>query len=131
MKTKLALAAALMLSITMASESFAKGVKPTGIAGVVYGVTLGVPIKIAKEVMSETKRMTVTLESDFDAGGEKVISQLRGMIYFMSVPYGLVSGSILGSVHGVGNAFKYGYGQPFSKASIGLNEEEVAMKTMP
>lgn len=131
MKTKFAFAAALMLSISMAPVSFAKGIKPTGIAGVVYGVTVGVPIKIAREVASETKRMTVTLETDFDGGNEKLISQLRGMIYFMSVPYGLVSGSILGSVHGVGNAFKYGYEQPFSKVSIGLGEEEVAMKTMP
>lgn len=130
MKTKFAIMAALLLSMTMSSASIAKP-KASGVAGVVYGVTVGVPVKIAREIASETKRMTGTLESDFETKSGPRYSPVRLMIYCMTVPYGLVSGSILGSVHGVGDAFKYGYEQPFSKVSIGLGEDEVAMKTVP
>lgn len=125
-----AVALFLILYLLLPMAAFSKP-KASGIAGVIYGVTLGVPIKIAKDIHKETKRMTGTLESDFEVFQDSIFSQTRILIYFMTVPYGLVSGSILGSVHGVGSAFKYGYEQPFSKASISLEDPEVAMKVVP
>lgn len=130
MENKVVVAALLLIAFLIPPASFAKP-KVLGVAGVAYGVTVGVPIKIARDIFSETKRMTGTLESDFEVFQDPVISQTRLLIYFMTVPYGLLSGSILGTVHGVGNAFKYGYGEPFSKASVSLEEKEVAMKTLP
>lgn len=120
----------LMLSLLLPTPVLSKP-KVSGVAGVVYGVTLGVPIKIAKDIHHETKRMTGTLESDFEVFQDPKFSQTRILIYCMTVPYGLVSGSILGSIHGVGSAFKYGYEKPFSKASISLEDNEVAMKVVP
>lgn len=125
-------ACALLLATALTGPANANPMtKAKGVAGVIYGVTVGIPVTITRDVVSETKRMTSTLEADFDGHSEPVISQLRCMIYFMSVPYGVLSGSILGSVHGVEQAVKYGYDQPFSKASIGLGEDEVAMKIAP
>lgn len=125
-KTKLALIGAMLLTLSSSPAVMAKP-KPLGVVGVIYGVTVGVPVKIVSDVFSESKRMTQTLQSDFDAFASPNKS-LSAMIYLMSIPYGVVSGSILGSVHGVTNAIKYGYEEPFSKSSISLGAEEVAMK---
>jgi len=125
-KLVVALVALLLFALPASAEQPSK---PTRVAGIVYGAAVGVPIKIARDIASETKRMTATLETDFDAYSSPRSSLLRPMIYLMTVPYGLLSGSILGTVHGMSNACKYGYEQPFSRASISLDEDEVAMKT--
>lgn len=120
-----ALVALLLFSLPASAEGPGKS---TRVAGIIYGAAVGVPIKIARDISSETKRMTATLETDFDVYSSPRFSLVRPMIYLMTVPYGLISGSILGTVHGVSNACKYGYEQPFSRASISLEEPEVAMK---
>ena len=91
---------------------------PKTAAGVVYGVTLGVPIRSVKYIYSEDRRMTRTLLDDFGGmGGANVL-----MAQAISIPYSLASGSILGLIRGVQYGGEYGAEEPFSKKSIGVGE---------
>lgn len=94
---------------------------PLGTAGVLTGFTVGVPVKISRTIVSETKRMTVTILDDF-GGSRKIVD--RVLAASIGVPYGIASGTVLGSIRGVQRAIKYGYAKPFSPESLGMVEPE-------
>jgi hypothetical protein len=92
-----------------------------GSAGVVTGLTVGVPIKISRTIASESRRMTGTLIDDFGGKGtmmEKLLAASFG------IPYGIASGTVLGSIRGAQHAMKFGYERPFSRESFSLIEPE-------
>ena len=92
-----------------------------GSAGVFTGLTVGVPIKISRTITSESRRMTATLIDDFGGNGtimEKLLAASFG------IPYGIASGTVLGSIRGVQRAIKFGYERPFSRESFSLIEPE-------
>ena len=91
---------------------------PKTTAGVVYGVSLGVPIRATKYIVSECHRMDGTLQDDFGGTGfwNTVMARSAG------IPYGVASGSILGLIRGVQYGAQIGAEEPFSKKSIGLGE---------
>jgi hypothetical protein len=91
---------------------------PKAAAGVVYGVTFGVPIRAGKYMYSESNRMTRTLQDDFGGPGFWNTVMARSA----AVPYGIASGSVLGVIRGVQYGGQYGAEEPFSKKSIGLGE---------
>ena len=100
---------------------------PLGVAGVMCGMAIGVPVKTVKAIKSETKRMYDTIGDDVgNTGGiaDRAISASLG------VPYGVASGTILGCVHGVQDGVKYGYSKPFSKESMSIVEAD-APKPLP
>ena len=92
-----------------------------GSAGVFVGLTVGVPIKISRTITSESRRMTGTLIDDFGGQG-KMMEKLLAASF--GIPYGIASGTVLGSIRGVQQAVKYGYERPFSRESFGLIEPE-------
>lgn len=91
---------------------------PKAIGGVFYGVTLGVPIRMAKYIRSESHRMTETVLDDCGGAGFWNMVMARSC----GIPYGIASGSILGLIRGVQYGGQYGVEEPFSKKSIGLGE---------
>lgn len=94
---------------------------PKAAAGVLAGLTIGIPVKISKDVRKETRRMAGTLRGD--VGNDLGILE-TGFVMGGALPFGLLSGSILGLVRGTERAFTYGAQQPFSKESLGLKEPE-------
>lgn len=126
-RTVLVPAVMVMLSLT-AQSAYAGDGSPSGsclskilavpklTAGVIYGVTLGVPIRTTKYIASESHRMTKTLMDDF--GGPGLWNMV--MARTMGIPYGIASGSVLGLVKGVQLGGQLGAEQPFSKESIGI-----------
>jgi len=92
-----------------------------GSAGVFTGLTVGVPIKISRTITSESRRMTGTLLDDF-GGQRKMMERLLAASF--GVPYGIASGTVLGSIRGVQQAVKFGYERPFSRESFSLIEPE-------
>jgi hypothetical protein len=88
-----------------------------GTAGVVWGLTAGLPIKSGHYIYSESHRMIQTLRSDFSDKAEVGTTLLART---MGIPYGIVSGTVLGLVKGIPSSVVDGYNQPFSKKSIGL-----------
>lgn len=94
---------------------------PLGSAGVLAGLAVGVPIKISRTISSESKRMMGTLIDDFGGKGTMMEKSLAATF---GIPYGIASGTVLGSIRGVQRAIKYGYEKPFSAESFGLVEPE-------
>lgn len=92
---------------------------PRAIAGVVAGLTVGVPVRITKDVRRETKRIADTLRSDVgnDHGLLETVFVAGG-----AVSFGLLGGTIMGTIRGTEHAITYGSHQPFSKESLGLKE---------
>lgn len=91
---------------------------PRAAAGVVYGVSLGVPIRMGKYIHSESHRMTETLLDDMGGPGFVNMALARSC----AIPYGVASGTILGLIKGVQYGGEYGACEPFSAKSIGLGE---------
>ncbi len=94
---------------------------PLGSAGVLAGLTVGVPIKISRTITSESRRMIGTLIDDFGGRGTMMEKSLAAAF---GIPYGIASGTVLGSIRGVQQAIKFGYEKPFSPESFGLIEPE-------
>ena len=105
-------------SISLASRLIST---PLGVAGIFWGVTAGIPVKVAKTILSESKRMYGTLLDDF--GGETNLANST-LALSLGVPYGIVSGIILGSIKGTEQGLRFGYEKPFSLQSISLAEPE-------
>jgi hypothetical protein len=94
---------------------------PKKVAGVVCGVSLGVPIRVVRDIKLETRRMAGVLRQDF--GNDFGIAS-NILIATMSIPYGLLSGMIKGSIHGVQYGIEYGAKQPFSPESFSWTDAE-------
>jgi hypothetical protein len=92
---------------------------PKGVAGVIAGLTIGVPIKISKDVRHETRRIAGTIRGDVgnDFGVVENVIVAGG-----SIPFGIIGGTILGTIRGTEHAITYGSHQPFSKESLSLKE---------
>lgn len=92
---------------------------PKAVAGVLAGLTVGVPVKIGKDVRHETRRLAGTLRADVgnDFGILENLIVLGG-----ALPFGILGGTILGTIRGTEHAFTYGSHQPFSKESLSLKE---------
>jgi len=112
---------------TSGSKLDAKTVKgrvtalPASAAGVVCGVTVGVPVKIAKTVAKESLRMKGQLSEDF-AGAEKPDLFSTTLGSYMAMPYGVVSGVIYGTIKGVQRGVECGRRKPLSKESMSLTD---------
>lgn len=92
---------------------------PKTMAGVFAGLTVGIPVKIVKDIKHETRRMAGTARNDM--GNEfGLIENL--FVAGAAIPYGLVSGTITGSIRGTERAITYGTKAPFCKESLGLKE---------
>ena len=89
---------------------------PRAAAGVLYGVSIGVPVRAGKYIHSESHRMVETLLDDLGGPGFFNLTMARAIAY----PYGITSGTILGLVRGVQYGAEYGVTEPFSQKSIGL-----------
>ena len=103
-----------------ANDSFWSNISalPKTVSGVVYGVTLGVPIRITIYTISESQRMTQTMLDDFDGPGFWNMAMARSI----GIPYGIASGTMLGLIRGVQYGGQYGAQEPFSKKSIGWGQ---------
>lgn len=94
---------------------------PKAAAGVIAGLTIGIPVKISKDVRTETKRFARALHSDM--GSEFGIMETL-FVVGGAVPFGLMSGVIMGTVRGTERAFLFGANQPFCPESLGMKEPE-------
>lgn len=92
---------------------------PKAAAGVLAGLTIGIPVKISKDIRKETRRMAGTLRGD--VGNEFGFTE-NAFVFTGAVPFGIISGMIMGTVRGAERAVTYGAAQPFSKESLGLKE---------
>lgn len=86
-------------------------------AGVVAGLTVGVPIKIGRDIKHEIRRMAGTLRGDCD---NEFGAMDNAWVGGLSIPYGIASGVIMGGIRGCERAFTFGSRKPFSKESLGL-----------
>ena len=93
---------------------------PRAVAGVIAGLSIGVPVRISKDVRKETRRLAGTLRGDVgnDFGLVENVIVIGG-----SVPFGIIGGSILGTIRGTESALTYGSHQPFSRESLSLKEK--------
>lgn len=98
---------------------------PKVAAGIFTGLTIGIPIKIVKDIKHETRRMAGTARGDM--GNEFGLME-NVFVAGAAIPYGLVSGTITGSIRGTERAITYGAKSPFSKESLGLKEPEKALE---
>lgn len=94
---------------------------PKAAAGVLAGLTIGIPVKISKDIRKETRRYAGTLRGD--VGNEFGLTE-NLFVLGGAVPFGILSGMIMGTVRGAERAVTYGAHQPFSKESLGLKEPE-------
>lgn len=95
---------------------------PKAVAGVMCGVTVGVPVKIARSVAHESLRMRTTLTDDF--GGDKPDMTARLMGSYIAIPYGVVSGFIKGTIQGTERGVECGFRKPFSRESMSLSDPD-------
>lgn len=101
---------------------------PKSAAGVLAGLTIGVPVKISKDIRKETRRLAGTLRGD--VGNEFGLTE-NAFVLGGAIPFGILSGMILGTIRGTERAVTYGAHQPFSKESLGLKEPEQDPKEQP
>lgn len=92
-------------------------------AGVLCGVTVGVPVNIARSIKSESVRMHRQMTEDVTGGDDKPTFGARAVSTSVAIPYGIVSGFVKGSVQGVERGFGLGRRKPFSKESMSLCDE--------
>lgn len=94
---------------------------PKAVAGVLAGLSLGVPVKITKDIGAETKRMAGVVRNDL---GNEFGFMDTAVVMAAALPYGVVSGLILGTIKGTKRAFTYGLEKPFSAKSLSLDGPE-------
>ncbi|MBX9687607.1 MAG: hypothetical protein K2X27_12950 [Candidatus Obscuribacterales bacterium] len=92
---------------------------PRALAGVMAGLSIGIPVKIGKDIKKETCRLAGALHQDM--GNEFGIME-NVFVLGGAVPFGILGGTILGTIHGTERALSYGSQQPFSKESFSLKE---------
>jgi len=90
-----------------------------GAIGVVFGLTVGTPIRIIKNMHSESQRAISSLKKDFSNEPGAVATTMATVI---GIPYGVARGAVIGVVKGVPEGVKKGYEWPFTYDSIGIDE---------
>ncbi len=96
---------------------------PRMVGGIISGITVGVPVRIAHDVSFETKRMREQLTDDMD-GSARPDFLARTIGSCTGVAYGVVSGVIKGSIKGTERALECGARKPFSQESMSLKDTE-------
>jgi hypothetical protein len=94
---------------------------PKAMGGLLMGMTVGVPVRIARDVSHETLRMRDQMTDDV-AGSDKPDLFSRTVGSYTGMAYGLVSGVIKGSIKGTERAIDCGMRKPFSKESVSLSD---------
>ena len=94
---------------------------PMAFGGVLMGMTVGVPVRIARDVSHETLRMRDQMTDDV-SGGDKPDLFARTVGSYSGMAYGVVSGVIKGSIKGTERAIDCGARKPFSKESLSLQD---------
>ncbi len=91
---------------------------PKACCGAIAGVTIGVPVRVLRDVSHESKRMTGTLHDDFSpsaGASDQPDPYVRGVGSMVGMLYGVPSGIILGTIHGTSRGIDAGFKKPFSK----------------
>lgn len=91
--------------------------------GAVMGVTVGVPIRVARDVSSETMRMKEQMTDDM-AGSDKPDLTAKTIGSYTGMAYGLVSGLIKGTIKGTERGLDAGFRKPLSRESISLQDPD-------
>ncbi len=92
-------------------------------AGVMCGLIVGVPVRAAKTMASETKRMNSQITSDLTWSGKPdMTAKVFGAA--LSVPYGIATGLVTGLVKGGERAVHTGGRKPLSKESMSISDPE-------
>lgn len=104
--------------------SHAKSVSKSA-AGVMCGLVVGVPVRAAKTMASETKRMNTQITRDLTWNeGQKPDLTARAFGAALSVPYGVATGIMTGLFKGTERAVQTGGRKPLSKESMSLSDPE-------
>lgn len=94
-------------------------------AGVMCGLIVGVPVRAAKTMASETKRMNTQITKDLTwTEGSKPDLTARVFGAALSVPYGVATGLVTGLVKGGERAVHTGGHKPLSKESMSISDPE-------
>jgi len=94
---------------------------PLAAAGVVTGVTVGIPVKIAKDTKYYASKMKPSLDDGLNVEGKKDVighAMSGGLTAIWAFPNGLVNGTI----HGVQRGVQVGGKKPFSKESMSIKD---------
>ncbi len=94
---------------------------PMAVGGVLMGFTIGVPVRIARDISHETLRMRDQMTED-TSGGDRPDLFARTVGSYTGMAYGVVSGVIKGSIKGTERAIDCGARKPFSKESLSLQD---------
>lgn len=94
---------------------------PKAVGGVLMGMTIGVPVRIARDISHETLRMRDQMTDDV-AGSDRPDLFARTVGSYTGMAYGVVSGVIKGSIKGTERAIDCGARKPFSKESLSLQD---------
>ncbi len=98
---------------------------PKAAAGVMCGLMVGVPVRAAKTMASETKRMNTQVTADLTwTEGKKPDLTARMFGAALSVPYGVATGLMTGLVKGSERAVNTGGRKPLSKESMSISDPE-------
>jgi hypothetical protein len=97
---------------------------PKAAAGVMCGLVVGVPVRAAKTMASETKRMNAQVTNDLTLDGKKPDLTARVFGAALSVPYGMATGMMTGLVKGTERAVHTGGRKPLSKESMSIEEPQ-------
>lgn len=98
---------------------------PKACCGAIAGVTIGVPVRVVRDVSHESKRMTGQLYDDFSpsaGASDRPDSGTRSVGSVVGMLYGVPSGIILGTIHGTSRGIDAGFKKPFSKESVSLTD---------
>lgn len=100
---------------------------PKSAAGMMCGVFVGVPVRAAKTMASETKRMNEQLTRDLTWGFDNKKPDLgaRAGAALLSVPYGMATGLITGITKGTERAVNTGARKPLSKESMSISDPDL------
>ena len=98
---------------------------PKACCGAIAGVTLGVPVRVVRDVSHESKRMTGQLYDDFSpsaGAADRPDTSTRSVGTMIGMLYGVPSGIILGTIHGTTRGLEASLKKPFSKESVSLTD---------
>jgi hypothetical protein len=94
-----------------------------GPLGAVVGVSVGVPVRIARDVAQHTMAMKEQATDDV-AGSENPDLTAKTVGSYTAVAFGLVSGLISGTIKGTERGLDAGFRKPFSRESMSLKDPD-------
>lgn len=94
-----------------------------GPLGAVVGVSVGVPVRIARDVARHTLAMREQATDDV-AGSENPDLTAKTVGSYTGMAFGLVSGLISGTIKGTERGLDAGFRKPFSRESMSLKDPD-------